>query len=69
MMNADLEKAADVLGDLFRLTGVRYDAQPFADRALRLMLTHWRAVESLASALVAHRRVEGKRIEQIIDTA
>ena len=65
--SADLTRSAAVLGDLFRLTGVRYDAQPFVERALRLMLTNWRAVEALATALIANGRVEGARIEAIID--
>ena len=51
------------LGDLRRLTGVRFDAQPFAERALALLEAH----EALASALVEDRRTEGDRVEAIID--
>ena len=57
----------ELLGDLRRLTGVRFDAQPFAERARALLLTHWRAVTALASALVEDRRIEGDRVEAIID--
>jgi hypothetical protein len=64
-----LERAAAVLGDLFRLAGVRYDAQPFAERALALLSANWCAVTALASALVEDRRVEGERVEAIIDAA
>ena len=56
-----------MLGDLFRLTGVRYDAQRFAERALAVVLAHWPAVEALASALIENRRIEGEDVEQIID--
>lgn len=68
-IDADLERAAAVLGDLFRLTGVRYDAQPFAERALALLSANWCAVTALASALVEDRRIEGDRVEAIIDAA
>jgi hypothetical protein len=64
-----LEQARAVLGDLRRLTGYRYDEQRFAERALALLLTHWPAVEALASALVEDRRIEGDRVERIIDAA
>jgi len=50
--DSDLKQAAAVLGDLFRLTGIHYDKQPFAERALALLLAHWPAVEALASELV-----------------
>ena len=63
-IDADLEQSRE--GDLRRPTGVRYDVQPFAERALVLLLAHWRAVEALASALVEDRRIEGERVEQII---
>lgn len=66
-IDADLTRAAAVLGDLFRLTGVRYDAQRFAERALAVVLAHWPAVEALASALIEDRRIEGERVERIID--
>ena len=66
-IGTDLKRARAVLGDLRRLTGVRFDAQPFAERARALLLTHWRAVTALASALVEDRRIEGDRVEAIID--
>ena len=66
-IDADLTRAAAVLGDLFRLTDVRYDAQRFAERALAVVLAHWPAVEALASALIEDRRIEGERVERIID--
>jgi hypothetical protein len=68
-IDADLEQARAVLGDLFRLTGRRHDAQAFVGSTLALLMTHLPAVEALASALIAHRRIEGKRVEQIIDHA
>ena len=40
-IDADLTRAAAVLSELRRLTGVRHDAQPFAERALRLTLANW----------------------------
>jgi hypothetical protein len=66
IMEIDLQRAAAVLGDLFRLTGRHYDEQPFAERALAVLLTHWKAVEALALALVKDRRIESTRIEQIV---
>ena len=56
-----------MLGDLRRLTGHRLDAQHFAQRTLALLLDNWCAVEALAQALINHRRIEGARIEAIID--
>jgi hypothetical protein len=38
----------------------------FAERALALLLAHWKAVEAVAAALIEDRRVEGDRVEQII---
>ena len=61
------ERAAAVLRELRRLTGVRHDAQPFAERALGLMLANWCAVEALATELIEDRRIEGARVERIID--
>ena len=55
-----------MLADLRRLTGRRQDEQHFAERALAVLLTHWKAVEALALALIKDRRIEGARIEQII---
>jgi hypothetical protein len=63
----DLEHAKPLLGDLFHLTGVHYGEQPFAERALALLLAHWPAVEALASALIEDRRIEGHWVERIID--
>jgi hypothetical protein len=66
-IDVDLERARAVLGDLFRLTGHRYDAEHFAGRTLDMLTTHWRAVEALAAALVVHRRIEGAQVKAIID--
>ena len=41
--------------------------QPFAERALALLPAHWRAVDALACALIANRRIEGEDVEGIID--
>jgi hypothetical protein len=53
-----------VLGDLFRLTGVRFDAKPFAERTLTMLLSHWSAVEALPSALIETRRIKGEDVEK-----
>ena len=66
-MDTDMEQARDVGCDLWRVTCRRYDAQPFAEKALALLVTHWSAVEALASALVEEGCIEGARIERIID--
>ena len=55
-VEADMTKAAAVLGDLFRLTGYRFRAQDFAGRTMEMLTTNWRAVEALASALIENRR-------------
>ena len=51
-IDGDLQRAADVLADLRRLTG--YDLYPmhYADRTLEMLLDHWPAVTALAEALV-----------------
>ena len=61
----DLQRAAPVLADLSRVTGD--GEQRLAERALESLLTHWPAVDALAQALIADRRIEGRRVEQIID--
>ena len=68
-IDIDLERARAVRADLFRLTGVHHDAQPFTERALALLTTNWRAVEALADELIENRRVEGARVVRIIDRA
>jgi hypothetical protein len=68
-MDIDLQKAGVVMGNLFILTARRHHAQPFAERALALLTTHWGAVEAVAEALLEEGRVEGARIERIIDHA
>jgi hypothetical protein len=50
-----------------RLTGYRLDAQHFADRTLTMLEAHWPAVEAVATALIEDRRIEGERVERIID--
>ena len=62
----DPQLAAPVLADLRKVTG-RHDVERgLAERALAGLLTHWPAVEALAQALIADRRVEGARVERII---
>ena len=61
----DLRLAAPVLADLRRVAGD--GEQRLAERALASLLTHWPAVEALAQALIADRRIEGMCVEQIID--
>jgi hypothetical protein len=68
-IDGDLKQARAVLADLRRLTGCRYDEQRFAERALALLLAHWRAVEALAAALVEDHRIEGDQVEAIVDRA
>ena len=61
----DLRLAAPVLADLRRVAGD--GEQRLAERALASLLTHWPAVEALAQAFIADRRIEGMCVEQIID--
>ena len=68
-VDADMEQARAVLGDLRRLTGYRFEARDFAGRTLEMLEAHWPAVEALAAALIENRRIEGERVEQIIDHA
>ena len=63
-MDADLERAAAVLGDLRRLTGYRLDAQHFAERTLALVLDNWCAVEALASALIVTSASRANMVER-----
>lgn len=65
----DLKKERTLLIELRRLTGVDHTEQRCAERALALLLENWGAVEALASALIQDRRIEGKRVERIIDAA
>ena len=61
----DLQRAAPVLADLRRVAGD--GEQRLAERALVSLLTHWPAVDALAQALIVDRRIEGERVERIID--
>jgi hypothetical protein len=63
----DLERAADVCRELRRLTGYAFRADDFAERTLTMLLANWPAVEAVAEALVDERRIEGRRIQRIID--
>ena len=54
---------------LFRLTGCPLRRATFAERALALLSANWCAVTALASARVEDRRIEGERVEAIIDAA
>jgi hypothetical protein len=62
--DVDLQRAAAVIADLNKLTGRHFGEQHFAERTLATMLTHWKAVTALASALVEKRRIED--VEKII---
>jgi hypothetical protein len=61
-IDVDLERAAAVLGDLRRLTGYRFEPQDFVEQTMTMLLANWRAVTTLASALVEDRRIEGERV-------
>ena len=64
----DRQRAAAVLGDLYHLTGQRIEKRPFAERARTLLLTHWRAVKGVASALIDNDgRLEGRWAKWIVD--
>jgi len=39
-----------VLAELRRLTGYRFEAPDFVERTLALLLTHWPALDAVASA-------------------
>ena len=58
-IGTDLKRARAVLGDLRRLTGVRFDAQPFAERARALLLD--RSGQSPAVGREAHRSGAGRK--------
>jgi hypothetical protein len=61
------QRARAVLDDLRTLTGRRHDAQPFAMRAMGLLLAHWPAVAALAAALIDNHRIEGDHVERIME--
>jgi hypothetical protein len=46
-----------------------YDEQHFIERTQALLQGHWPAVEALAQALVRDRRIDGERVQRIIDRA
>ena len=58
-IGTDLKRARAVLGDLRRLTGVRFDAQLFANAHRRLPARRIGAPSRPALALVEDRRIEG----------
>ena len=65
-IDADLEQARAVLGDLFRVTGYRFRAEDFVDRTLAMLSANWCSVTALAEALIERRRIEGAEVEEII---
>ena len=67
-IDADLRLAADVLSELRRLTGYRFEARDFVGRTLTMLTENWPAVEALAEALIEHGRIEGDRVEAIIES-
>jgi hypothetical protein len=66
-IDADLDRAAPVLRDLFRVTCYRFEPRDFVGPTLEMLEAHWPAVTALANALVDERRIEGRRVERIID--
>jgi hypothetical protein len=65
----DLQRAAAVGNDLSALTGVPYDEQFFFKHTRALLKANWPAIEALATALIAHGRIDGDQVERIIDGA
>ena len=65
--DGDIRQINEVRRDLHKLTGQRHRIDDFGERTLALVRANFPAVEALASALIEHKRVEGERIEQIID--
>ena len=44
-----------------------FEEQHFAERGLAMLNAHRPAVQALASALIENGRIEGDRVERIID--
>jgi hypothetical protein len=65
-VDVDLENVKEVLGDLRRLTGIHYDARDFVGATVKLLQTHWRAVEALATELIEDHYVCGERVEKLV---
>ena len=65
-IDVDLENVKEVLGDLRHLTCIHYDARDFVGATVKLLQTHWRAVEALAAALIEDHYVCGERIEKLV---
>jgi hypothetical protein len=66
-IDEDLRRADDVLRELRRLTGYRFEARDFVEPTMTLGLQHWGSVTAPAEALVESGRIEGERVEEIID--
>ena len=62
----DLADAEKVLADLRALPGRRYGQERYTQRALKLMLAHWPAVEAIAAVLIRDLRIEGSTIEELV---
>ena len=68
--STDRQRATAVLTDYYHLTGQRVEKRVFAERASRLLLANWFAVDALATELIAqHGRLEGDQVERIIEHA
>jgi hypothetical protein len=65
-MDTDMSRADAVGRALSREAGVYFEQQ-LVDRTLLLLLKNWAAVEAVADALLRHRRIEGGRVQWIID--
>jgi hypothetical protein len=63
----DLDRSAELLADLRRLTRRKHREQQFAEAALALLLEYWPAVEAVGAALIEHKRIEGHQVEEIVD--
>jgi hypothetical protein len=48
---------------------VRDELRPFIERTGTMLEAHWRAVEALAEALIEHGRIEGERVQVIVNRA
>ena len=65
-VETDRQHARAVMAHLFFLDGHFPAEQLFANRAQALLLAHWPAVQGVAAALVAQRRIEGEQVAAIV---
>ena len=64
--DGDLEDAEAVCADLRALTGRRFGLERLVQRALKLLLANWPAVETIAAALIRDHHIDGAAIERIV---